>query len=57
MFWLIVVGVVSLSIGFVMGATFMQYRPVKKPKPHISADQAAKLVVQRLAREWEQKFQ
>lgn len=26
LFWLIVVGVVSLSIGFVMGATFRQYR-------------------------------
>lgn len=26
LFWLIVVAVVSLSIGFVMGATFRQYR-------------------------------
>lgn len=29
-FWLIFAIVVSLSIGFVMGATFRQYRPIKR---------------------------
>lgn len=28
MFWLMTVGVICLALGFVMGATFRQYRPI-----------------------------
>jgi hypothetical protein len=40
MFWLIVVAVVAFCWGFAAGATHEQYKPVRKAKPHIKAENA-----------------